>query len=239
MNVLTKADRTAIIAAMASLFQKLRTLFKANLHDVADKALQKSDLAVYDDYIREAEGEVAEFKQTIAPMFAQVRESRRRREDLADKAARLDIMVDQFLLKGEQTEAMVTQKQLSSTLDLIKTYDASLERQVAAAEKLDDIRVKLEGRLAIARQERDELAFLLQLAKAKEVSTRAMRSLDDLMGQGDSEVAQAAENIRRRLDHADAAWEVQTSSLDNQLDDAMRSLEVEAQLAARMERLGL
>ena len=51
--------------------------------------------------------------------------------------------------------------------------------------------------------------------------------------------AQAAENIRRRLDHADAAWEVQTSSLDRQLDDAMQSLEVEAELAARMERLGL
>jgi hypothetical protein len=99
--------------------------------------------------------------------------------------------------------------------------------------------VKLEGRLAIARQEREELGFLLQLAKSKEISTKAMRSLDSLMGQGDSEVAQAAENIRRRLDHADAAWEVQASGLDNQLDDAMQSLEVEAELAARMERLGL
>lgn len=224
---------------MASLFQKLRTLFKANLHDVADKALQKSDLAVYDEYIRDAEREVADYRQTIAPLFAQVKESRRRREALADKAARLDIMVDQYLLKDERTEAMVTQKQLTSTMDLIKTYDGSLERQVAAAEKLDDIRVKLEGRLAIARQEREELAYLLELAKAKEMSARAMRSLDNLMGQGDTEVAQAAENIRRRLDHADAAWEVQTSSLDHQLDDAMHSLEVEAELAARMERLGL
>jgi hypothetical protein len=32
---------------------------------------------------------------------------------------------------------------------------------------------------------------------------------------------------------------VETSSLDNQLDDAMQSLEVEAELAKRMERLGL
>ena len=55
----------------------------------------------------------------------------------------------------------------------------------------------------------------------------------------DSEVAQAAENIRRRLDHADAAWELQAGSLDTQLDEAMQSLEVEAELAARMERLGI
>lgn len=224
---------------MASLFSKLKTLFKARLHDAADKALQKSDLAVYDQYIREAEGELEEFRQTIQPMFAQIKTSRRRREALAENAAKFDIAVDRFLQQGKRTEAMVAQRQLNSTLELIKTYDASLVRQVSAAERLDDIRIKLEGRLDIARQEREELQFLLQLAKSKEISAKAMRSLDALVGVGDSEVAQAAENIRRRLDHADAAWEMQTSSLDNQLDDAMQSLEVEAELAARMERLGL
>jgi phage shock protein A len=224
---------------MASLFQKLRTLIFATLHEAADKALAKSDLAVYDEYIRQAEQEVAEFKATIAPMYAQVKTSRQRRENLANTAAKLDLAIDTFLRNGQKTEAMVSQKQFNSTMELIQTYDASLVRQVNALEQLDDIRVKLEGRLAIARQERQELGFLLQLAKSKEISTKAMKSLDSLMGSGDMEVAQAAENIRRRLDHADAAWEVQTSSLDNQLDEAMNSLEVEADLAARMERLGI
>lgn len=224
---------------MASLLSKLKTLVRANLHEAADKALQKSDLAVYDEYIRQAEAEFGQFEKTIAPMFAQIKASRRRREALANKAAELDLTVDEFLKRGKSTQAMVTQKQFSSVMEMIRTYDASLERQVAAAEQLDGIRVKLEGRLAIAKQEREELGFLLQLAKSKEMSAKAMRSLDSLVGQGDNEVAQAAENIRRRLDHADAAWEVQTSSLDNQLDDAMRSLEVESELAKRMERLGL
>jgi len=224
---------------MASLFAKLRTLVKATLHEMADQAIQKSDLAVYDDYIRQADRELKEFRQTITPMIAQVKTTKGRRENLANEAGKLDYMVDEYLRRGKKTEAMVTQKQLLSTMDLIKTYDASLERQIIAAEKLDDVRVKLEGRLAIAKQEREELAFLLQLAKAKEISTRAMRSLDSLMDQGDPDVSQAAENIRKRLDHADAAWEVQASGLDNQLDDAMHSLEVEAELAARMERLGI
>jgi lia operon protein LiaH len=224
---------------MASLFHKLKTLVRATLHELADQAIQKSDLAVYDDYIRQAERELDRFRRTITPMIAQVKTTRRRRENLANKAAELDFLVDEFLRQGKQTEAMVSQKQLLSTLDLIKTYDGSLERQVEAAERLDDVRVKLEGRLAIAKQEREELAFLLQLAKAKEVSTKAMDSLDSLMGYGDSDVARAAENIRKRLDHADAAWEIEASGLDNQLDDAMQSLEVEAELAARMERLGI
>ena len=224
---------------MASLLQKLRTLFRASLHEAADKALQKSDLAVYDDYIRQAEREVEEFKRSITPMFAQVKTTKRRREALADKAAGLDLMVDEFLRTGKRTEAMVTQKQFSSVMDLIQTYDSSLAKQVTAAETLKDVEVKLEGRLAIAKQEREELAFLLQLAQSKELSTKAMQSLDNLIDNSDTEVSQAAENIRRRLDHADAAWEVQASSLDRQLDDAMQSLEVEAELAARMERLGL
>lgn len=224
---------------MASLFQKLRTLVRATLHEMADQAIQKSDLAIYDDYIRQAERELNHFQQTVQPMIAQVKTTKRRREALANRAAELDLMVDHYLKRNQNTEAMVTQKRLLSTLELIENYDGSLERQVSAAEKLDDVGVKLEGRLAIAKQEREELAFLLQLAKAKEVSTKAMRSLDSLMGYGDTEVARAAENIRKRLDHADAAWEVQAGSLDNQLDDAMHSLEVEAELAARMERLGI
>jgi len=224
---------------MASLFQKLRTLIRANLHEAADKALQKSDLAVYDEFIRQAEREFEEFSRSIEPMFAQLTTSRRRREALANRAAKLDLTVDAFLRQGKNTQAMVTQKQFSSVMDMIRSYDASLEKQVAAAERLDAIRIKLDGRLAIAKQEREELGFLLQLAKSKELSTKAMRSLDSLMGEGDTEVAQAAENIRRRLDHADAAWEVETSSLDNQLDDAIRDLEVDQELAKRMERLGL
>jgi phage shock protein A len=224
---------------MASLLQKLRTLFKASLHEAADKALQKSDLAVYDEYIREAEREVEQFTQSIAPMFAQVKTSSRRREALANKAAELDYMIDQFLMKGKRTEAMVTQKQFASIRDMIRTYDSSLEKQVSALEQMKDVQVKLEGRLAIAKQEREELGFLLQLAKSKEIATKSMKSLDSLMGSGDAEVSRAAENIRRRLDHADAAWEVEANGLDQQLDSAMHSLEVEAELSARMERLGI
>lgn len=224
---------------MASLFQKIRTLFLANLHDVADKAIQKNSLAVYDEYIRQAEREIEEFKSTIAPMFGQVKTSKRRREALATQAAKLDLQVDHFLTRGKKTEALVTQRKFVSTMRLVKNYDDTLRRQVTAAETLKDILLKLEGRLEIAKQEREELGFLLELAKAKEVSAKAMKSLDSLMGAGDSELAEAAESIRSRLDHADAAWEVQTESLDNQLDSATNDIEIEADLAERMERLGL
>lgn len=224
---------------MASLFQKIRTLFKANLHDLADKAIEKNSLAVYDEYIRQAQREIEQYRETMTPMFGQVRQSRRRREALADRAAKLDIMVDHYLKERKKTEALVTQRKFVSTMKLVKSYDATLERQVRAAESLQDILTKLEGRLEIAQHEREELAFLLNLAKSKEASAKAMKSLDSLIMEGDSELAEAAESIRSRLDHADAAWEMQTDSLDSQLDSAMDDIELEADLAERMARLGI
>ena len=80
---------------------------------------------------------------------------------------------------------------------------------------------------------------LPNMVNRKEKSTQAIRSLDDLIGQGDADLSRAAESIRSRLDHADAAWEVQTDRLDHQLDDAMDDIELEADLAERMDRLGL
>jgi len=224
---------------MASLWNKIRTLFSAKLHDVADRTLAKNDIAVYDEYIRQAETEIQQFKKLTVPMYGQVKTTKRRRQALAEKAAKMDLAIDRFLQSGKKTQAMVTLKQFNSAMDMIKTYDASLQKQVTALEQIEDIRIKLEGRFALAKQEREELVYLLELAKSKEVAAKAMRSLDDLMGQGNEDVARAAENIRSRLDHADATWEVQTSRLDHQLDGAMQDLEVESELASRMERLGL
>ncbi len=224
---------------MASLFRKIRTLILANLHDLADKAIETNSLAVYDQYIRQAEQEIEEFRETIRPIFTQVKVSGRRRGELAEQAAKLDILVDRYLQQGDKTRATVTQRKFVAAMKLIKTYDRTLKRQLTAAESLKNILVKLEGRLDIAKTEREELAFLLDLAKAKETSTQAMKSLDTLIGDGDSELATAAESIRSRLDHADAAWELQTDSLDDQLDTAMDDIELEADLAERMERLGL
>jgi len=49
----------------------------------------------------------------------------------------------------------------------------------------------------------------------------------------------AHEIIEYLLDLADIRDKKRQIRLDNQLDDAMHSLEVEAELAARMERLGI
>jgi hypothetical protein len=66
-----------------------------------------------------------------------------------------------------------------------------------------------------------------------------MRSLDDLAGAGDADVARVADAVRARLDKASAESEMLASSLDKQMDDVLERGEIDAALIERKRRLGL
>jgi phage shock protein A len=83
------------------------------------------------------------------------------------------------------------------------------------------------------------LQALLDLARSKELTAKTIKSLDDLMGAGDDDVARVAEGIRARLDKASARSEMLSSSLETQMDQVLERSTLEAQLAERKARLGL
>ena len=86
-------------------------------------------------------------------------------------------------------------------------------------QNLMSARLKLEAKLTTIKQEREELEALLELAKSKEITAKTMKSLDDLSGVGDADVARIADSIRQRLDRASAEGEMRAASLDKQMDD--------------------
>ena len=97
-------------------------------------------------------------------------------------------------------------------------------------QSLMDARLKLEAKLTTIKQEREELEALLELAKSKEITAKTMKSLDDLAGVGDADVARIADSIRPRLDRASAESEMRAASLDKQMDDVLDRGELDAQL---------
>jgi phage shock protein A len=102
-----------------------------------------------------------------------------------------------------------------------------------------DARLKLEAKLTTIKQEREQLEGLLELAKSKEIAAKSIKSLDDLAGVGDADVARIADSIRGRLDRASAESEMRAASLDKQMDDLLDRDQLDAQLSARKSRLGL
>ena len=224
---------------MASLLEKVSTLISANLHYMVDQALKTNSLAVIDQYMRQVENNLADLEDAAATVGGEVRSIRRKLTEHEQKRAELDRGIDAFLMEGNDAAAVATQSKLNSTARLVETYKEQLERQEGEYSSLLDAKVKLEARLETMKQERQELQALLELAKSKETTVKAMKSLDDLMGSGDSDIKGIADSIYARLDKASAASELRAASLDEQMDQVLERTELDAQLAARRKKLGL
>jgi phage shock protein A len=224
---------------MASLLEKVSTLISANLHYMIDQALQSNSPAVIDQYIRQVETNLGDLEDAAATVGGEVKSIKRRLNDQEQRHTELDRAVDAFLSEGNNGAAVAAQSQLNSTARLVETYREQVQRQESEFRKLLDAKVKLEARLATMKQQREELQALLDLAKSKETTVKAMKSLDDLMGSGDSDIKRIADSIYNRLDKASTASEMRATSLDEQMDQVLERSVLESQLAERKKKLGL
>lgn len=224
---------------MASLLDKVSTLISANLHALVDQALKSNSLAVIDEYIRQVENNLADLEDAAATVGGEVKSIKRRLADHEQKQTELDRGIDAFLMEGNEAAAVAAQSRLNSVSRLVETYKEQVQRQEQEFRKLLDAKVKLEARLETMKQEREDLQALLELAKSKEVTVKAMKSLDDLMGTGDSDIRGIAQSIYARLDKATTASEMRAASLDEQMDQVLERSALNAQLAARKQKLGI
>ena len=224
---------------MASLLDKIQTLISANLHAMVDSALKANSLAVFDQYVREVEDNLENLEDAVATVGGELKTLRRRKSDMDEKAAELDRNIDIFLREGKEDLALAAQSKLNSVNRLVENYEEMLERQEIEFQNLKDARLKLEAKLTTVKQEREELQALLDLARSKEITAKTIKSLDDLMGTDDADIARVAEGIRARLDKATARSEMLAGSLEAQMDQVLESSTLEAQLAERKARLGL
>jgi len=224
---------------MASLFEKVSVLISANLHAMVDQALRSNSLAVIDQYVRQVEQNLEDLEDAAATVGGEAKSLKRKLADLEQRENELDRAIDAFLVEGNENAAVAAQSRLNSTERLVATYREQLKRQEDEFQKLLGAKVKLEARLATMKQQREELQSLLELAKSKETSVKAMKSLDDLMGTGDSDIERIAGSIRSRLDKATTASELRATSLDKQMDDVLERSELDSQLSDRRRKLGL
>ncbi|MEW5870300.1 MAG: PspA/IM30 family protein [Chloroflexota bacterium] len=222
---------------MATLLEKVSTLISANLHALVDQALESNSLAVVDQYIRQVEEQLENLEDAATTVGGEIRSLRRKLDEHQQKATELDRAIDAFLVEGNDTAAASTQSKLNSTQRLVETYQAQIAGQETEYQKLLDAKVKLEARLATMKQQRDELQSLLELAKSKEVVVKTVKSLDDMMGSGDSDVSRIAQSIYNRLDKASAAVELRSTGLDEQIDRVLERDAINAQLEERRKRL--
>jgi phage shock protein A len=224
---------------MASLLDKVRTLISANLHAMVDSALKANSVAVMDEYIRQAEDNLEKLEDAAATVGGEVKTLKRKYDEYAAQAAKLDRDIDALLQQGREDLATAAQSKYNTTLRLAEQYKEQYERQQTEYQSLLDAKLKLEAKLTTTKQEREELLALLDLAKSKELTVKTMKSLDDIVGSGDADISRIGESIRARLDKASAKSEMMASRLDDQMDEVLGKTELDNQLAERKKRLGL
>jgi phage shock protein A len=224
---------------MASLLDKVTTLISANLHYMVDQALQSNSPAVIDQYIRQVEANLADLEDAAAAVGGEVKSIKRRLDDQEQKMTEMDRAVDAFLVEGNEAAAVAVQSRYNSSKRLVDSYQEQLTRQEEEFRKLLDAKVKLEARLETMKAEREELQALLELAKSKETTVKAIKSLKDLTGSGDADISRIANSIRSRLDKASTASEMQAASLDEQMDQVLERSALDSQLAERKRKLGI
>jgi phage shock protein A len=224
---------------MASLLSKVQTLISANLHALVDSALKANSVAVFDEYVRQAENNLDELEDALVTVRGQVKTLQRKFEMFQAEADQLDADIDRLLKLGKEDLAVAAQSQYNSKAELAQDYQQQWEKQQAEADKLTNARMKLEAKLTMIRQEREQIVALIELARSKEIASKTIRSLDDLDGLGDADIARATEGIRARLDRADAELEVTSTGLETQMDEVLGKERLTDQLAERKRRLGL
>ena len=224
---------------MASLLDKVGTLIKANLHAMVDAALKSNSLAVFDQYIRDAENNLEALEDAAATVGGNVKTLARKVEQYTADAAKQDADIDALLKQGKEDLAAAVQAKLNTTTKLLAEYQSSYQKTQVEYQRLMDSKLKLEAKLTTIKQEREQMHELLDLAKAKERTVGAIRSLKDLEGVGDADMARITEGIRSRLDQAEARADIETSRLESQVDEALGKVELDNQLAERKKRLGL
>ncbi|MEJ2746730.1 MAG: PspA/IM30 family protein [Anaerolineae bacterium] len=224
---------------MASLLEKTQTLIQANLHAMVDKALENNSVAVMKQYIRDAENNLDELEDAAATVGGEVKTLERKYKEYKKKADQLDRNIDALLMQGKTDLASAAQSELNSTRRMQEQYHEQWIRQQREYEALLNARLKLQAKLKTIRQEQKEMESLLRLAKSKEITVKAIKSLDDLTGVGDGDIARLSESIRSRLDKASAQSEMYASSLDTQMDEVLGKSDIDLQLEERKRRLGL
>ncbi len=220
-----------------SLFEKINTLISANLHGIVDNALQANSVQVMDEYIRQVERNLGDLEESTATVGGTVKTLKRKYEEFAAAAEKLDRDIDTLIVKGKDDLAAAAQAELNTKQQLSQEYYQQWHEQDTQYQKMLDMRLKLEGRLTTIKQEREHLRALIELAEAKKVTTKTVKSLDALSNVGDAEISSLSDSIRQRLDQEDARLDMATRNLSEEIDSAVRGSEVERQLDERRQRL--
>ncbi|MCX6028422.1 MAG: hypothetical protein NT169_03840 [Chloroflexi bacterium] len=149
--------------------------------------------------------------------------------------------MDALLQGGLQEDALAAQDRLNRTREAAGSLASRLDKLEAQYSQMVEAKAQLDARVATLQQSEPQVEGLVGLARAKQLTAEAMKSLENLEGAGDPDVARVVTSVRSRLAEAEAQLhELEQRALARgETPDVLKRKELENQLEARKARLGL
>lgn len=226
---------------MASLLEKIQVLVSADLNRLVDRALTSNEPAVFQHHIRELQVLQEQLGDQLVTLRAELDRLRQRNDEQQALVVKHDREVDEMLKAGLHEDALAAQDRLNQTRLVAARLVEKLEGLETEYAQLMEGKTRLDARVTALEQSEPEVGGLVGLARAKDLTANATKSLDDLAGQGDPDVARVVGSIRNRLAVAEARIrELEQKGLARgETPEVLKRKELESQLEARKSRLGL
>ena len=166
---------------------------------------------------------------------------RKRSEEQQALVVKQDAEVDQLLQAGLQEDAIAAQDRVNTSRMTAAQLSEQVERLETEYASMVEAKAQLDARIAIMIQSEPRVTGMMGLTRAKELTAQAIRTLDDLEGVGDADVAGTVGTVRTRLAEAEAqlAMLEQSALARGETPEVLKRKELEAQIEARKARLGL
>lgn len=227
---------------MASLLEKVRILIASETNRMVDRGLASTgDEAMYRHQVRELQSLQEQLTQQMVSLRAEITEMRRRSDAQNALVAQQDAEVDSLLQSSLQEEALAAQERLNLSRATAGQLAESVERLEAEYAQLAEAKSQLDARINTVIRSEPAVRGMLAVQRAKQLTGEAMRSLDDLAGTGDADATRVVNSVRGRLAEAEAqlAELEQRGLAQGETPEILKRKELEAQLEARKQRLGL
>jgi phage shock protein A len=219
-----------------SFLQKVSVLLSASLHSLLDRALQSNSLAVFDEYIRQAEDSMETLRSSLIDLASSVKRLRTKYDESADEAAELDLQIDAALKANKMVVAKAAQTKFNAQMNIARTYQDQYEKQSATFKTLQEVVEVLQAKVDVLKSQREQVATLLELIRSKNLIARSIKDIQQI---SDNRTAAIVEDVKSQLDTADVRLESATSRLSDQIDQEVGDATLDAQLEERRNRLGL
>ncbi len=219
---------------MATIFDRMSTILRANINSMLDKA--ENPEVVIDQIIRDMSSAIAEARGQVADMIAQEKILQANVQRDRDLAAEWQNKASLAVQNGRDDLAREALRRKNDYDENARVYGSQLQAQSQMVDKLKSELAQLESKYQDAKRNRDMLIARHRRAETQQRVAQVSAQLNTM--DPSAELGRMEERIRLQEARAEAESELADTSMDDEFAALGANSQVESELMALKQQLG-